>query len=105
MPRPPCSPTVTKSGRIFARLRPLRSQAIKCHFQIGSEPLWAWVSSVFDGQDAINELFNCILRVVRISVEEFFNFILPEIESERVAVRMRRRPKLIAAFWKQAELF
>ncbi len=48
---------------------------------------------------------NCILRVVRIGVEEFFNFILPDIESEGVAVHMRRRPKLIVAFWKQAELF
>jgi hypothetical protein len=48
---------------------------------------------------------NCILQAVRIGVEEFFNFILPDIESERVPVRMRRRPKLIVAFRKQAELF
>ncbi len=40
-----------------------------------------------------------------LGVEEFFNFILPDIESERVAVRIRRRLKLIVAFWKQAELF
>ncbi len=33
-----------------------------------------------------------------LGVEEFFNFILPDIESERVAVRIRRRLKLIVAF-------
>ena len=44
-----------------ALLRPLRTKLIKCHFQLGSEPLWAWVCCVLDCQDAINELINCIL--------------------------------------------
>ena len=57
-PGTPCSPTVTKSSRIFALLRPLRTKLIKCHFLVGSEPLWAWVCSVLDRQDAINELMN-----------------------------------------------
>ncbi len=34
-------------------------------FYLGSGPLWAWVYSVLDPQDAINELMNCVLRVLR----------------------------------------
>jgi len=30
-------------------------------FYLGSAPLWAWVCSIIDGQDAINELFKCVL--------------------------------------------
>ena len=43
-----------------ANLSPLRTKLIKCHFQLGSEPLWAWVCSVLDPQNAINELMNCV---------------------------------------------
>ncbi len=43
-------------------LRPLTRKFIKRHFQLGSEPLWAWVCAVLDRQDAINELFKCVLR-------------------------------------------
>jgi len=31
---------------------------------MGWNPLWAWVCSVSDPQDAIKELMNCILRAV-----------------------------------------
>ena len=37
---------------------------MKCQFYIGSEPLWAWLCSVFGRQDAINELLNCVLVVI-----------------------------------------
>ncbi len=30
---------------------------------MGWEPLWAWLCSVFDPQDSINELLNCVLQV------------------------------------------
>ncbi len=30
-------------------------------FYIGSEPFWAWLCSVLDLQDAINELMNCVV--------------------------------------------
>ena len=30
-------------------------------FYLGSEPLWAWVCSVFNCQDSIKELLNCVL--------------------------------------------
>ncbi len=33
-------------------------------FQMGWNPLWVWVCSVLDPQDAINELIKCVLRVV-----------------------------------------
>ena len=39
-----------------------QKQFIKCHFYVGSEPCWAWVCSVSDPQDSINELLNCILQ-------------------------------------------
>ncbi len=29
-------------------------------FSLSSEPLWAWLYSVFDRQDAIKELMNCV---------------------------------------------
>ncbi len=29
---------------------------------MGSDPLWAWVCSVLDSQDATHELLNCVLR-------------------------------------------
>ncbi len=32
----------------LALLRLLRSDSIKCHFYVGSEPLWAWVWLIFD---------------------------------------------------------
>ncbi len=48
---------------LAAHLNPLRTKLIKCHFQLGSGPLWAWVCSASDRQDAINELFKCVLRV------------------------------------------
>ncbi len=32
-------------------------------FLLGSEPLWAWVCSVLDPQDAIKELMNCVLYI------------------------------------------
>ncbi len=35
-----------------------------CQFSLGSEPLWASVYSVFDPQDSIKELLNCVLRLV-----------------------------------------
>ncbi len=38
------------------------SEEIKCQFYIGPEPLWAWVCSVLDPQDSINELFKCVLQ-------------------------------------------
>ncbi len=31
---------------------------------MGWNPLWAWVCCVFDPQDAINELFKCVLQAV-----------------------------------------
>ena len=34
------------------------------HFSLSSEPVWAWLYSVFDRQDAIKELLNCVLRAV-----------------------------------------
>jgi len=41
---------------------------------VGSEPLWAWVCSFLDGQDAINELFKCVLaQSDRIAFEGEFN--------------------------------
>ncbi len=30
---------------------------------MGWDPLWAWLCAVLDPQDAINELFKCVLRV------------------------------------------
>ena len=30
-------------------------------FYLGWNPLWAWVCSVLDPQDAIKELLNCVL--------------------------------------------
>ncbi len=45
---------------IVVLLSPLRTKLIKCQFKAGSDPLWAWVWSVFDRQDAINELMNCV---------------------------------------------
>jgi len=48
-------------GRVTAHLSPLITKLIKCHFKVGSEPLWAWVCRVFDGQNAINELMKCVL--------------------------------------------
>ncbi len=33
-----------------------------CQFPLSSEPLWAWVCSVLDPQDSINELLNCVLQ-------------------------------------------
>ncbi len=47
--------------RLAVHLSPLRTKLIKCHFNVCWEPLWAWVCSVFDGQDAINELMSCVL--------------------------------------------
>ncbi len=38
------------------------SEVIKCQFYIGPEPFWAWVYSVSDPQDSINELLNCVLN-------------------------------------------
>jgi hypothetical protein len=35
-------------------------------FDVRSEPLWAWVCSVSDPQDAINELLNCVLYLLRL---------------------------------------
>ena len=40
---------------------PMASEAKICQFYIGSDPLWAWVCSASDRQDAINELFKCVL--------------------------------------------
>ncbi len=40
-------------------------EAEKCQFSLGSEPLWAWLCSASDCQDAINELLNCVLRTFR----------------------------------------
>ncbi len=31
-----------------------------CQFSLAPEPLWAWVCSALDPQDAINELLNCV---------------------------------------------
>jgi hypothetical protein len=42
-------------------LRLPRCDSIKRHFQLGSVPLWAWVCSILDRQDAINELIKCVL--------------------------------------------
>ncbi len=41
-------------------LRPLRSKLIKCHFKVGSDPLWAWVCSRLDPWDAFKELIKCV---------------------------------------------
>ncbi len=41
-----------------------QKQFIKCQFYIGFEPLWAWVCSMLDRQDAINELFYYVLRAI-----------------------------------------
>ena len=49
-------------GRTFLPfLRPLRTKLIKCQFWLGSEPRWAWVCSILDRQNAINELVKCVL--------------------------------------------
>ncbi len=44
--------------------KPAQKQLIKCHFNVVSGLPWAWVCSVLDRQDAINELIKCVLRVV-----------------------------------------
>ncbi len=31
-------------------------------FQMGWNPLWAWVCSILDPQDSIKELLNCVLE-------------------------------------------
>ncbi len=36
-------------------------KAKKCQFSLGSEPLWAWLCAVLGRQDAIEELFLCVL--------------------------------------------
>jgi hypothetical protein len=43
---------------------PRASEAKKCQFSMGWDPLWAWVCSVLDPQDSIEKLFKCVLRVV-----------------------------------------
>jgi len=37
------------------------TEAKMSHFSMGWNPFWAWVCSVLDPQDAIKELFNCVL--------------------------------------------
>ncbi len=32
-----------------------------CQFHLASEPVWDWVCAVLDRQDAIKELFKCVL--------------------------------------------
>jgi len=34
-----------------------------CQFVLAPESLWAWVCSVLDPQDSINELFKCVLCI------------------------------------------
>ncbi len=41
-------------------LIPSSSQAKMSQFYMGLDPLWAWVCSVLDPQDAIKELLNCV---------------------------------------------
>ena len=49
---------------LAVHLSPLKSKLNKCHFQLGSEPLWAWVCAVLDRQDAFKELFKCVLVLI-----------------------------------------
>ena len=44
---------------------PRASEAKSWQFYLGSEPLWAWVCSIFDRQDAINELLYFILHAAK----------------------------------------
>ncbi len=48
---------------VYCLLRLLRTKLIKCHFNVCWDPLWAWVCCALDRQDAIKELFKCVLRV------------------------------------------
>ncbi len=46
------------TGESLLPFKTTQTQSIKCQFSLGSEPFWAWVCSVLDPQDAINELLN-----------------------------------------------
>ncbi len=65
-----------------------QKQFIKCHFYVGWGPFWAWVCSILDRQDSINELLNCVLtQCDRIALKEntiksclFSAFLFPKAE-------------------------
>jgi len=46
--------------RFYCPFRTAQKQLINCHFYLAPDPLWAWVCSVLDPQDSINELLNCV---------------------------------------------
>ncbi len=58
----PRHPQVRILHRLRIRVKTAQKQFIKCHFELGSVPLWAWVCAVLDCQDKIKELFKCVLR-------------------------------------------
>ncbi len=60
-------------------------------FRFGSEPLWAWVCSVLDPQDAIKELFNCVLCIW---VPSRYEKRRPDVPVENVLVCSEAIPRL-----------